>query len=303
MMRVVQLALVLACTHAQRAVRLKSASFKLLHVSDAHIHPTEDSCRDVPESAHGCNGTNTSAFVSSVARDEQPDLIAFTGDSIDRDSSPAPTQAMDSLYGVAVASGIPWGASLGNHESEVRTMSRDDIYRYIVQMPGADLSYHGPVAASPGNFYVDLLAPAPLAASVGSDVVVARLVFFDSRDDAEVSINEAQLAWFANLTASLPAAPTLAFYHIPLPEYQLAVDAGAPITGSMNERICADKPNAEVFGALFAGHVVAGFCGHDHTNDFCVPWMGVQLCYEGSARPKPYSKPSPSPSFSSSPSP
>ena len=30
---------------------------------------------------------------------------------------------------------------------------------------------------------------------------------------------------------------------------------------------------------LKAGGVVGGFCGHDHTNDFCAEWQGVQLCY------------------------
>ncbi len=34
---------------------------------------------------------------------------------------------------------------------------------------------------------------------------------------------------------------------------------------------------------LRAGGVVAAFCGHDHANDFCVRWQGVQLCYGGSA--------------------
>jgi len=33
---------------------------------------------------------------------------------------------------------------------------------------------------------------------------------------------------------------------------------------------------------LKAGGVVGGFCGHDHTNDFCAEWQGVQLCYAGS---------------------
>jgi hypothetical protein len=50
----------------------------------------------------------------------------------------------------------------------------------------------------------------------------------------------------------------------------------------MNEVISADSPNPEVFPALRSGRVVAGFCGHDHTNDFCALWKGVQLCYEGS---------------------
>ena len=50
-----------------------------------------------------------------------------------------------------------------------------------------------------------------------------------------------------------------------------------PDLGAMDDGIANGT-----FEALRAGGVVAGFCGHDHTNDFCVEHRGVQLCYEGS---------------------
>jgi|TARA_B110001469_G_scaffold23822_1_gene24488 hypothetical protein len=37
--------------------------------------------------------------------------------------------------------------------------------------------------------------------------------------------------------------PTLAFYHIPLEEYQIALSAGAAISGRMREAVCARMPN------------------------------------------------------------
>lgn len=130
----------------------------------------------VPSRASPCNDTNTSRFVRSVAELERPDLVAYTGDVIDGSASPAPRRAMDELYGVAIGAGAYWGASLGNHEDQVRNFSRDAIYEYILGMPGNSLSQHGPVTDSPGNWYLDL---------IGSDeeAPVARLVFFDSRDD------------------------------------------------------------------------------------------------------------------------
>ena len=33
---------------------------------------------------------------------------------------------------------------------------------------------------------------------------------------------------------------------------------------------------------MATGDVKATFVGHDHTNDFCKKYQGVQLCYEGS---------------------
>jgi hypothetical protein len=48
------------------------------------------------------------------------------------------------------------------------------IYDYILGLPGRALSVHGPIATSPGNFLVDLNS---------GGRAVARLVFFDSRND------------------------------------------------------------------------------------------------------------------------
>lgn len=108
-------------------------------------------------------------------------------------------------------------------------------------------------------------------------------MFFDSRVDyVTESINDTQLAWFSNLTKFLPAVPTLAFYHIPLVFYQTAITAKANISGGYHEKVSSYGHNPNIFPALKAGNVVAGFCGHDHTNDFCVRWKGVELCYEGS---------------------
>lgn len=166
-----------------------------------------------------------------------------------------------------------------HHRPQVQNMTREGVYAHLLSLPS--LSAHGPVPNSPGNFYVDLVSESEAGGAAAP--VVARLVFFDSREDnVDLSINDEQLLWFANVTASLPAVPTLAFYHIPLLEYQTAVAAHVPVSGGVREKICADKPNPKVFAALKAGGVVAGFCGHDHTNDFCVEWQGVQLCYEGS---------------------
>ena len=86
---------------------------------------------------------------------------------------------------------------------------------------------------------------------------------------------------------ALPPTKALMFYHIPLKEYEHALAAGSPISGEHREAVSADKPNPATFdtlrGARGGGdHWLAGFCGHDHTNDFCTHWRGVELCYEGS---------------------
>lgn len=250
---------------------------RMMHVSDVHYHggvdPANDKCDDLfpPWTNFPCSAKNSTDLMRSIIKVEQPDMIIHTGDVIDGDGKSA-VKGMNDVYGVSQEAGLPWAASLGNHDEE-STLTRQEVMQYISGMDLTD-SEMGPVPNSYGNFYVNVLGY--------EDQPVARLVFFDSRFDmVNVSINEKQIEWFRSLS-SLPKVPTLAFYHMPLPEYQTAIDANVTISGGYHEHICADKPTTSVFPALKEGSVIAGFCGHDHTNDFCAEWQGIQLCYEGS---------------------
>lgn len=269
---------IVGATNSQRVLKIPSGAttYRLMHVSDVHYHPFGKTCYDIPpEHLNGqpCNATNTTRFLRSVIETDKPQLVVHTGDIIDGGSED-PVLAMDTLYGVSEAANLPWAASLGNHDEE-STLSREQVMEHILGM-SKEQSEMGPVDDSFGNFYVDLV-------SQDGDDVVARLVFFDSRiDHVHVMINDAQLSWFKNLTKSLPPAPTLAFYHIPFTEYSTALHANHTISGGYHEPVSANGPNPNIFPVLQEAGVLAGFCGHDHTNDYCVEWQGVQLCYEGS---------------------
>jgi len=129
------------------------------------------------------------------------------------------------------------------------------------------------------------------------ELPAARLVFFDSRqnDDPVRTITDDQVAWFRNLADNVPAAPTLAFYHAPLPEYVDSVgikwdermfgvpvpENGTKILG-WRDQIKVGNGSRAVFAALRDAGVLAGFCGHDHANDFCAKHDGVSLCFVGS---------------------
>ena len=267
-------------------LELHGPKFRILHVSDAHYHSAQEMCRDTRPSPFPCTHANSTAFLRSAIALEQPHMVAFTGDTIDEASSPRPREGMRDIYSTAIESGLPWAASLGNHEDVVPGRTRDVIYDYILGLPGRALSAHGPISTSPGNFFVDLN-------SAGR--AVARLVFFDSRNDdrfvngsthsitdaqarprthppvearactrpahaqhtrthaparpprslprtALAAPRRAQLDWFANISATLRAVPTLAFYHIPLEEYRMAISAGAPVSGRMCEAVCTHAP-------------------------------------------------------------
>lgn len=76
------------------------------------------------------------------------------------------------------------------------------------------------------------------------------------------------------------AAPGLAYFHIPLPEY--ASFDPSNFTGVKQEGISSPSVNSGFFTTLVeAGDVKAVFTGHDHVNDFCGKLTDIQLCYAG----------------------
>ena len=93
-----------------------------------------------------------------------------------------------------------------------------------------------------------------------------------------------QKAYISKPVPQKDAAPGLAYFHIPLPEY--ASFDSSNMTGVKQEPdgngISSPSVNSGFFTTLLAaGDVKAVFTGHDHINDFCGNLMNIQLCYGG----------------------
>jgi len=88
--------------------------------------------------------------------------------------------------------------------------------------------------------------------------------------------------WFSQTAAALTAAskvPALAFFHIPLEEYKEAGRSG-DVCGSFKESVSYNGQSGLFDALLQEGSVKATFVGHDHTNDFCAEYKGVQVSLE-----------------------
>ncbi|GKV49423.1 hypothetical protein SLEP1_g56173 [Rubroshorea leprosula] len=81
--------------------------------------------------------------------------------------------------------------------------------------------------------------------------------------------------------AQKAAAPGIAYFHIPLPEF--ASFDSSNFTGVKQEAgISSASVNSGFFTTMVeAKDVKAVFTGHDHLNDFCGELTGIQLCYAG----------------------
>jgi hypothetical protein len=279
-MKTISFILAYASVVASKLVFNEDGTFKILHISDVHYEiPTisKSTCQDISQSQLPCDQSNSTAFLSWLIETEKPNLIVHTGDVIDWGTVPAST-GMSEYYGISHKYGIPWAGSLGNHDDDSWTMpNREKVMNYVINLPGS-LSLMGPVESSYGNFVLEIFS------SANETTPVFRTYHFDA-DTQDSSISSDQVKWFQDTSKSMNQVadtPSLAFYHIPLEEYQIAISSGLPFSGHYNEGICYQPTNTGVFDALKDNGVKAGFCGHDHTNDFCVNYQDVYLCYEGS---------------------
>lgn len=245
-----------------RELRFRDGRFKIAQVTDAHF----------------CDGSaedrRTASLIERVLDAERPDLVMLTGDFIDGSRSADPVATWLAAVQPFESRGIPWAAVFGNHDDE-GPATREQLF--AAQKGCAHcVSERGPESLTGvGNFTLDVR---------GADDFVARLYCFDSGSYAPDGPGEYawiahdQVCWYREL-ADASRGPALAFFHIPLPEYQTAWDGG-DVTGARGEEICCPAINSGLFAAFHEkGEVLGAFCGHDHLNDFEARLHGVRLCY------------------------
>ena len=120
------------------------------------------------------------------------------------------------------------------------------------------------------------------------------LYVFDSHSYSQIKevggydyIDFDQIQWYRDNSLKYTQAnggtplPSLAFFHIPLPEYnQAAADENAALFGTRKEKACAPALNSGLFTTMKEmGDIEGVFVGHDHDNDYTVMWQGILLAY------------------------
>ena len=221
--------------------------------------------------------------MDEVIKAERPDLVIITGDLIY--SSPA-SKAMRIVIGTVASRSVPFCTVFGNHDAQF-DMTRAELYDLVRSFPGCVMP---PRDGAPSPDYA-----LPVMSSDSSSVA-AVLYCIDSnahvfdkqgRFTGYDCIHPEQVAWYCAQSEAFTSAnggkplPSLAFFHIPLPEYHDAVACeSAKLTGTRMEVACSPENNTGLFGE-FKNHddVFGVFVGHDHDNDYAVLWQDILLAY------------------------
>jgi len=238
---------------------------------------------------HWSNGEGadhrTRALIHEVLKAERADLVALTGDIVSGAAAHDPCRAWDEVARIIEAHETPWAAVFGNHDDEGEA-SRAQMLR-AQRRHRLCLSERGPKGLTGVGNYVLRLR------SARSRRLAAALYFLDSGSYDDLGIRpygwiaHDQIAWYRRVSALLgqelgrrgEKLPALAFFHIPLPEWD-EVWQTQVCRGEKHEAVCGPALNSGFFAALVeAGDVMGVFCGHDHVNDYEGELHGVRLGY------------------------
>lgn len=247
-------------------------TFTIIQFTDMHIKNGIEPEKDV----------QTLAVIQQLIASQKPDLIVLTGDVISSYDTEDQEAAFRRAIADVVQSAIPFAVIYGNHDSETG-ITRQRLNEVLKEYSN-NLSEDGPKDIhGVGNYALTVAGSA-------SEEDTAVLYFFDSGDSAPESvggyewIHPDQVHWYCSESKKLAqkngsALPGLAFFHIPIPEYEQVWQEGKSI-GNKGEEVCCPKLNSGLFTAMLEqGDVMGTFAGHDHDNDYVGELHGIRLCY------------------------
>lgn len=253
---------------AQNTLRFKKGLFKIVQITDLHYK------LGVKASEQGL------ACVREMVQTEKPDLVVVTGDIIY--SAPA-----DSTLSVVLKTfaqlGVPFCMTFGNHDYDFKTPAVA-LYNQMQKTPNCVM----PVLQGKNTDYsLSIL-------SSNGKRTAAVLYCIDTHNKPAIGgiggyqwISHNQITWYRQRSTVYKQknggkpVPSLAFLHIPLPEFNYATaNTQCPMYGSRLEKAYSPSINSGMFASIKEmGDIMGVFCGHDHDNDYAVSYFNVLLAH------------------------
>lgn len=251
----------------------KDGKFKIVQFTDIHMKEYNQGKRDT-----------VIEIITTVLQREKPDLVVLTGDVA---TSANVEKAWGTVLQPMIDARIPWAAVFGNHDGEHQYSNRQ-IMEFLLRMP-YNCSQIGPKKFSgAGNYVLEIKG------STGKKDK-ALVYCIDSNAYAEDGKNQElgkydwikfdQIKWYRETSQAYTSKngnqplPALAFFHIPLPEYE-AVSIKETTVGVKLESVASPVINSGMYSAMLEMKDVMGvFVGHDHDNNYIGTLNGICLAY------------------------
>lgn len=256
-----------------------NGTFKVVQFTDLHWQEGDET------------DTKTRQTMEQVLDAEQPDFVMFTGDVIysnhTKDGKPTcedPLRSLQQAVAPVIDRHIPWSLVFGNHDTE-QNITRQELIKEAIRLPYSYCEAGPSAIDGVGNYIIPIQ-------SKDTDDAAALLYALDSGEYSDHSlvkgyawIKPSQIQWYIEQSKQWQEKmagrllPALAFFHIPLPEYESMWNE-TTCYGQKHENVCAAQLNSGFFAAMLErGDIMATFCGHDHVNDYRGQYYGIELCY------------------------
>ncbi|NCA67488.1 MAG: hypothetical protein EOM87_05435, partial [Clostridia bacterium] len=247
--------------------------------------------------------------VFAMVKRTQPDLIIFTGDIM----YPFPPQS-GNINNIKTAKQfismmeklqVPWTIAFGNHDMESYSLAKR---KHLSQFFTADDLKYSVYTENPAGYDIHGYGNQIINIRNADGTLNTSLVIFDSNQYINGNmfkydiIRDNQVEWYKDSILALSVeengigdgevVSSLAFFHIPLNEYQTAWDlytegnaAVEYLYGGRDEEILAPTlkdtlPQGKLFEEMVKlGSTKATFCGHNHKNNFAIIYQGIQLSF------------------------
>ena len=221
--------------------------------------------------------------ISSLLDFEEPDIVVLTGDIVT--SEPA-ERGWQGIVKPFIERKIPWAVTLGNHDDE-HDLNRNETISLLEKLPYSLVESGPGDIGGCGNYIIEIKA------SNGQETA-ALIYCIDSNAYTTIEgvgdygwIEFEQVEWFRQksshfrTTNANKPVPGVAFFHIPLPEYNEILDSpDSSFIGIKNEAVCAPALNTGMYAAMRESEGIMGvFVGHDHENDYAGCLHDICLAY------------------------
>ncbi len=261
-----------------------SKDFVILNLADIQL---------TGEEALGEEGMLASRTIDRLVEKTAPDLITLTGDNA------WDTTAYRWLVALLDSYGIPWAPVMGNHDGqntpgEAWCASQFCNARHC-------LFRLGPSAMGFGNYIINIRENRRIVHTLfmmDTHSIVENDNINGKKDEGYDNLWPNQLEWYEWAVNGIAVVagktvPSTLFIHIPLVEFATAYDEAYDVDrhcykepyvsnsfGTMDEKICCSPQNNGMFALCKRlGSTKNIACGHDHVNDYSIPYQGIRLTY------------------------